>query len=297
MLCKINMSKINIKDLQSSSQDLTHRYKTKHQTRLLNPAERNVYLEARMPATQAVCEKVLSNLEKTDHITSFLDLGCGSGSATYATLKTLPNLQTIHLIDLDSSYSYNFDKPYQFFKQNFQDLNLIQSYDVIIISYALSECDNNLLKQVLLKSWEKTNLYLIIIEPGTTYGYTSFLTTRQYLIDLGAFIVAPCPHELACPLIHPDWCHFKIRLHRSKIHQQIKQGTKSFEDESYTFGIFAKQSTQTKHKRIIKKPIKRSGHILFDLCTSDGLKREIISRKDKQHYLKAKKLIWGDEIY
>jgi len=290
------MSKINLKDLQLSRQDLTQRYQTKHQTNLLNELERNVYLKSRMPATQAVCEKVFSILKTEKNITSFLDLGSGPGSATYIALKIFLDLLTIHLVDFDDGYNYNFCKPHQFFKQNFKELSLVQSYDIVAISYALSECDNDLVEKVLLKAWEKTNRYLIIIEPGTPYGYKSFLKSRQYLIEQGAFLVAPSPHQLACPLIKPDWCHFKIRLHRSKIHQQIKQGTKSFEDESYTFGIFAKQSIQTKHKRIIKKPIKRSGHILFDLCTSDGLKREIISRKDKQHYLKAKKLIWGDEI-
>ena len=289
------MNKINLKDLQLSRQDLTHRYKTKHQTNLLSQVERNVYLESRMPATQAVCEKVFSNLEKEENITSLLDLGCGPGSATYAALKIFSNLLTIHLIDLDSSYSYNFCKPYQFFEQQFKDLSIAQSYDIIVISYALSECDNNLLEKVLIKAWEKTNRYLVIIEPGTPYGYTSFLKTRQYLIEQGAFILAPCPHELACPLIKPDWCHFKIRLHRTKIHQQIKQGTKSFEDESYIFGIFSKQPNQVKSKRIIKKPIRRKGHILFDLCTSDGLNRDTISRKDKISYIKAKKLMWGDE--
>jgi len=290
------MSKINLKDLQLSRQDLTQRYQTKHQTNLLNELERNVYLESRMPATQAVCEKVFSIIKTEDNITSFLDLGCGTGSATYEALKIFSNLLTIHLIDIDSSYSYNFCKPHQFFKQNFKDLCLIQSYDIIVISYALSECDNDLVEKVLLKAWKKTNRYLIIIEPGTTYGYTSFLKARQYLIEQGAFLVAPCPHELTCPLAKPDWCHFKIRLNRTKIHRQIKQGTQSFEDESYTFGIFSKQYSQIKNKRIIKKPIRRKGHILFDLCTSDGLQREIISRKDKNRYIKAKKLIWGDRF-
>ncbi len=289
------MSKINIKDLQLSRQDLTLRYQTKHQTSLLSKAERNVYLESRMPATQAVCEKVFSILPKKANITSFLDLGCGPGSATYAALKTFPDLLTIHLIDRDNSYDYNFCKQHQFFKQNFKDLCITQSYDIVVLSYSLSECDNKFLEKVLFTTWEKTNQYLVIIEPGTPYGYASFLKTRQYLIENGAFLIAPCPHELACPLVNSDWCHFKIRLHRTKIHQQIKQATKSFEDESYTYGIFSKQPNQIKNNRIIKKPIRGSGHILFDLCTSDGLKRETISRRDKDRYIKAKKLIWGDE--
>ncbi len=291
------MRKINIKELQSSRQALTNRYRIEHQTNLLSSTERDVYLQSRMPATTAVCEKVLKCIAADNNILSFLDLGCGPGSATIAALKIFPQLQTIHLIDRDNCYDYGFCQAYKFFQQNFRELCLIQPYDLIVISYALSECDNTLLKNVLLQAWEHTNRYLIIIEPGTPYGYASFVKARQHLIDKGAFLVAPCPHELTCPLVSPDWCHFKIRLQRTKIHQQIKQGTRSFEDESYSFGVFSKQPTiKIKSKRIIKKPIKGSGHILFDLCTADGLKRETISRKDKPRYIQAKKLEWGDEF-
>ena len=136
----------------------------------------------------------------------------------------------------------------QFFQQKFEHLNIIQSYDVIVISYALSECNKKLIEEILHKAWQSTIKYLIIVEPGTPFGYSSFLNARQYLIEQGAFILAPCPHELICPLTNTDWCHFKIRLQRTKIHQQIKQGTQSFEDESYTFGIFSKQPIQIRKK-------------------------------------------------
>ena len=290
------MSKINIKELQLSRKNLTDRYKTKHRTDLLNPTERNVYVQSRMPATQAVCEKVFSQIKKNVNITSILDLWCGSGSATYAALKIFPSLSTIHLIDQHNYYEYDFSQPYQFFKQNFKDLNFSQSYDLIVASYAINECDDKLVENLLHYAWKYTNKYLVVIEPGTPHGYSAFLKARQHLIDQGAFLMAPCPHECACPLVHPDWCHFKIRLHRTKIHQQIKQGTKSFEDESYIFGIFSKHQEQKTINRIIKKPIKKSGHILFNLCTPDGLENETVSRKDKIRYVKAKRLEWGDEF-
>lgn len=291
------MKKINLKDLQQSRKNLTSRYQNQHQTKLLNNNERYVYLKSRMPATQTVCEKVLSELHEKQNITSLLDLGCGPGSATCAALKQLPNLTTLHLIDQDNNYTYTFAKPYSFFQQNFNNLSFTQSYDLIIISYALSECETPLIEKVLQQTYEYANKYIVIIEPGTPFGYESFLTTRKFLIDQGACITAPCPHELTCPLVDPDWCHFKIRLPRTKIHQQIKQGTQSFEDESYIFGIFAKnQQLITRKTRIIKKPIKNKGHIIFDLCTDQGLKRTIVSRKDKDSYIKAKKYSWSDKF-
>jgi len=112
-------------------------------------------------------------------------------------LQVFPQLQTLHLIDRDANYKYDFDKTYQaqFFKQNFQQLYLPQAYDLIVLSYALSECDDRLCEQVLNQAWKHTKQYLIVIEPGTPYGYASLLKTRQHLIEQGAFLIAPCPHE------------------------------------------------------------------------------------------------------
>jgi ribosomal protein RSM22 (predicted rRNA methylase) len=46
--------------------------------------------------------------------------------------------------------------------------------------------------------------------------------------------------------------------------------------------------------RVIRKPLQRSGHVLLDLCTANGLKRQTISKRDKEAYKKAVKLDWGD---
>lgn len=289
------MQKPNLKDLRLAQQHLTKQYRIEHQTQLLSSVERDVYLQARMPATQTVCEKVLAHIAQKN-ITSMLDLGCGPGSATMAAVQVLPQLQTLHLVDRDAKYEYAFGQAYQtqFFKQDFQQLCLLQAYDLIVLSYALSECNDRLREQVLTQAWGHTQQYLVVIEPGTPYGYASLLKTRQHLIGQGAFLMAPCPHECACPLVAPDWCHFKVRLQRSKIHQQIKQGTKSFEDESYSFAIFSKQPMTVKNKCIIKKPMVRTGHILFELCTADGLQKQTVSKKDKICYMQAKKLAWGE---
>lgn len=286
-----------IKVLQAARHALSQRYKTEHQTKDLSPAERHVYIQARMPATQAVCANILaSHLGSRADLNSLLDLGCGPGSATAAALQVLPNLQTIHLIDQDDGYPYNFVQHTHFMRQDFKQLSLPQSYDLTIISYALSECSESLLIAVLEQAWANTEKYLVLIEPGTPYGYASFMLARQHLINQGAKIIAPCPHENICPLSQGDWCHFKLRLARSKLHQQIKQGSQAFEDESYTFGIFSKSIVEQRHKRIIKKPMHKTGHMIFDLCTTIGLERIIVSRKNKTNYQRAKKLDWGDNL-
>lgn len=45
-----------------------------------------------------------------------------------------------------------------------------------------------------------------------------------------------------------------------------------------------------------RKPLHRSGHVTLDLCTSDGLKRETISKKNKALYKEATKVKWGDDF-
>ncbi|WP_165380395.1 small ribosomal subunit Rsm22 family protein [Candidatus Finniella inopinata] len=93
-----------------------------------------------------------------------------------------------------------------------------------------------------------------------------------------------------------DWCHFSVRLQRSGLHQSAKKGTLGYEDEKFSYLLVAKSGlvTPVVESRIIRKPIKRQGHIVIDVCTGGQLKREIIGKADPS-YKKVAKLEWGDE--
>jgi len=89
---------------------------------------------------------------------------------------------------------------------------------------------------------------------------------------------------------------------------------KGFEDQKYSYIVFRKGPRPSKSEttesyywpRIIRRPLKRSGHIIEDYCDTDGinytafslighLKRTVISKSQgKEIYTAARKSKWGD---
>ena len=93
-----------------------------------------------------------------------------------------------------------------------------------------------------------------------------------------------------------DWCHFSERIERSSLHRGAKLGTLGYEDEKFSYLVVAKSPAVSSQMRILRPPMKRSGHISLHVCTSEGIKIQTISRKDKEKYVLAKKLDWGDSF-
>jgi ribosomal protein RSM22 (predicted rRNA methylase) len=161
----------------------------------------------------------------------------------------------------------------------------------------LGEWPQALRSEIVKKLWDSAKQALIIIEPGTMPGFDIIRQTRQQLIDLGAAMIAPCPHTLKCPMPQDDWCHFSVRIERSRLHKQIKEGSLGYEDEKFSYIAVAKLPVDLPDARILRHPLKRSGHVSFALCTKNqGLVTKIISRRDGDLYKQARHLEWGDTI-
>ena len=124
------------------------------------------------------------------------------------------------------------------------------------------------------------------------------MQARDVLIEQQYTILAPCPHNKPCPLTAPDWCHFSVRLARSRLHRQLKDAELGYEDEKFCYLIASKSLVRdTDYDRILANPLKRSGHVHLKLCTHDGLlSQTIVSKKAKERYNRAKKADWGDRI-
>ena len=75
-----------------------------------------------------------------------------------------------------------------------------------------------------------------------------------------------------------------------------KDGALGFEDEKFSYIIVSKESVSPCGPRILRPPQKRKGHVIFSLCTPDGLKNKVVSQKEKEIYKKSKKLDWGDVL-
>ncbi|KZO90224.1 Rsm22-domain-containing protein [Calocera viscosa TUFC12733] len=189
-----------------------------------------------------------------------------------------------------------------------------------------------------------------------------------------AHVVAPCPHDGACPLHEAllaggkDYCHFSQRLQRPEFVRLTKHSSFGEEDVPYTYVVIrrgrrptleadserrgtgrlgsvgkeevlrerekrAGQPQEFHHDeepviglpeeeeevaistvmhadheairleayewpRIVYPPLKRSGHIIFDMCTMNGtIERHTIPKSQgKQPYYDARKASWGDSF-
>ena len=163
-----------------------------------------------------------------------------------------------------------------------------------ILSYVLGELSDPM--AVVEKCWEAAPL-LIIVEPGTPKAFQVMRKVRQRLIDMEAHIIAPCPHALACPIQGGDRCHFSARVERTRLHRLLKEGSLGYEDEKFCYLIASKTPEIPVSNRIIRHPLKQSGHVRLTVCTDQGkIEEKTISRKDKELYRQARDSEWGNGI-
>ncbi|PJD95522.1 MAG: hypothetical protein CK425_08370 [Parachlamydia sp.] len=312
----IETQNYSIADLKKARENLSNRYRddaqrqqiAKKQERWMDSSEKKIsYILTRMPATSGVLDLILEKLAlkiTSLQIDSLLDLGAGPGTASWMGCSRFPEIQKVTLIEQDgdliqlgqrlANHSTHAALQQAVWKE--QDLNQFEpdSHDLVVLSYVLGELND--FKDILAKSWHSTQKYLIIVEPGSQRGFSHILQAREDILKLGGSLVLPCPHSNACPMPQGDWCHFTKRIERSKMHRECKDATLGYEDEKFSYCVFAKNPSTASASRILEYPLKRSGHMHFRLCTPQGIEKRIVSRKDKELYTRAKKLEWGDDL-
>lgn len=232
---------------------------------------------------------------------SYLDVGCGPGASYWAIKELYPHLSDIYLLE-NNAFMYELLKA---LTRNERSLSLIKeeagrfepkSYDLISFSYSLGEMISP--ETILKKYWGATTSTLLITEPGTPEGFQTILKARSFLKTQGAFFIAPCGHNGPCPLAaHPkDWCHFSVRVERTHAHQSIKKGTLNYEDEKFSYLIASRIPLPVLGQRILKRPLKGTGHLRMDLCTPHGIEKKTVSKSGGEVYKKAKNKEWGDVL-
>lgn len=297
---------LDIASLADRYTDISHRYRSAGvDVALKSEQEVLAYCFARLPATFTVLEKTLSELIDltATHIHSITDLGCGPGASYFAFQHLFPHLQNTTCVDGNAAMMHLTQKVLQDEKNVSLIKTPMQHYtflptDLTLFSYSLGELTHSVRRHVLLQAWEQTKHALIVIEPGTPEGFAVQSAAREVLIESGAFIVAPCGHNAPCPLLTTpdDWCHFATHVPRSQAHKQLKKGALSYELEKYTYLIATQQPVAVPRHRIIRPPLKRSGHLILDICTQAGIVRTTYTKAKNKEYKKVQKAHWGDLV-
>ena len=292
------------KNLRSAREKVSADYRQGQRSSFQNKEELLSYLVTRMPATYAANREVFQAIRERlpeFQVKSLLDLGAGPGTASWAALDTFVELERLYLIEREQN-AIEIGKKLGLGHADWQCAALEDSWqtgsvDLAILSYVFAEMSqkNSL---VLLERLFKEKISLIaIIEPGTPKGFEKILSFREFALQKGAQIIAPCPHHFQCPMQGNSWCHFSARVERSRLHRQLKEGSLGFEDEKYSYLVFANRSKNLPmiEGRVVRSPFKGSGFVKLPLCAQDGKLKEItVTRSDKENYRIARDIKWGD---
>jgi ribosomal protein RSM22 (predicted rRNA methylase) len=304
--------------LMAAREDLTLRYRQRDfsQECMISATHRNAYVVTRMPATYAVVQRVMSEIRHRlpdMPLAHLLDLGAGPGTVMWAALEVFESIESIAhleqdlgLIDMGKKFAAFSNKPpctssewhHGDMRQGDVRKAVLskKTYDCISLSYALGELPPADAQTVVRDAWCAAKHMLVIIEPGTPYGFETIRMARSMLIKAGANIIAPCPHAAACPMATSDWCHFAQRLERTGLHRRVKDAALGHEDEKYSYIAVAKTPAPLPYARILRHPQRHSGHVGLTLCTADGVVQQTISRKSGELYKHARKAEWGEAL-
>ncbi|KAI0068027.1 Rsm22-domain-containing protein [Artomyces pyxidatus] len=264
---------------------------------------------------------------------------------------------------------------------------------VALSAFFLSSLKTHIQQRAMIKEmWESGADTVILIDHNTRAGFGAIVEAREYLLNMGkremedhptdesqirgSHVVAPCPHDGACPLYHSEStrlvCGFSQRLQRPPFVRLTKHSGAGHEDTGYSYVVIrrgvrpsppatevgrigevgkremrkllsqtrmtelqlhdetpasplatesASQLSESPENaveepesqnseifgqslrseafhwpRVVFPPLKRSGHVILDVCAPEGnINRMTIPKSQgKQPYYDARKARWGD---
>ena len=65
------------------------------------------------------------------------------------------------------------------------------------------------------------------------------------------------------------------------------------EDEKFAYVAVTRHPGEPAEARVLRHPQIRPGHVMLELCTTDGRRLETVSRREGERYRQARKLDWG----
>jgi ribosomal protein RSM22 (predicted rRNA methylase) len=276
-------------------------------TAITSETDALAYALARMPATYAAdiaSFNALAEIRPGFAPASLLDVGAGPGTATWAATEAFPSLQSLRLLDANDALcklalDLAGDSGREITYQRGEARTLLakaDAADLVVASYVIGEMAEAERTALAALMWEKCRDTLLVVEPGTPAGYARIIALRHQLIAAGAHVAVPCPHDGACPLAAPDWCHFAQRLQRSRAHKQVKGAQVPFEDEKFAYVALTRAAIGQRPSRVLAQPAVGKVEVSAKLCTPAGLEMARIPRRNKPAYAEARRWRWGDAV-
>ncbi|MFG2358579.1 small ribosomal subunit Rsm22 family protein [Streptomyces sp. NPDC048521] len=274
---------------------------------LRNRADVAAYAAYRMPATFEAVRSALAAF--ADAVPgwapgSHVDVGGGTGAATWAVTATWPGERGVTVLDwaepaLDLGRQIAAANP-ALTRTRWQRARIgsgltLDTTDLVTVSYVLNELAEPD-RTALVDAAATAARTVVIVEAGTPAGYARVIEARDRLVRAGFRVAAPCPHSAACPIVPgQDWCHFSARVGRSSLHRQVKGGSLAYEDEKFSYVAATRLPVEPAPARVVRRPQIRKGQVLLDLCEADErLRRTTVTKRHGDLYKAARDADWGD---
>ncbi len=241
---------------------------------------------------------------------SMLDIGSGPGTALWAAASHWSSIQKMVAWEREPAFialGQRFAKasPNLVVKQTqWQPITLRAnnlprdsvSYDLVVVGHVLNELNEELRKTVIAYAWERCSGVLLLVEPGTSAAFPIVKQAREQLLSLGAQTIAPCTHDLPCPLTN-DWCHFPQRINRPAFQRRAKGGSAGWEDSKFSYAALAKFPVgQPAWGRLIHQPNITKGFAELTLSTPEGILRIKAQKRNREIFQQFRDYSWGEAI-
>jgi ribosomal protein RSM22 (predicted rRNA methylase) len=295
-------------DITARAAQISRTYRDGGNSRAIaTPSDALAYALVRMPATYAAVVACLSALveARPDFAPkSLLDVGAGPGTASWGAAETFASLQSFMLLDINAALqtlALDLGREHPRLaamtcRRDAGALDDVAPADLVVASYLIGEVRETERRSLAERLWAKARDTLLVVEPGTPAGYAAIIAIRAHLIASGAFVAAPCPHDHACPLSAPDWCHFAQRLPRLRAHIQLKGAELPFEDEKFSYVVLTREPPPKRSARVLAPPVVGKVEVAAKLCTANGVDVAKVPRRDKAAYAKARRWRWSDAL-
>ncbi|MBQ7885923.1 MAG: rRNA methyltransferase [Clostridia bacterium] len=286
-----------------------YRMRTGQGQRLLTrESEAAAYAAARMPATFAAAYEAIAQALQASGLAprTLLDCGAGTGAASWAACELL-ELDQITCLEREDAMrgvgsalmraGFGALSQAQWTSCDLTAKAALPKADLVVEGYMLGELSEDLRLPVAQRLWEACAQMLVLIEPGTPQGFANLAAVRAHLLSLGAHVAAPCPAgSQRCPMADDDWCHFSVRVQRTRLHKALKGGEAPYEDEKYAYLALTREAPKAAcGARVLRHPLIQPGRITLTLCDAGEKQTRIVTKKDAL-WKRARKLSAGERV-
>ncbi len=171
-----------------------------------------------------------------------------------------------------------------------------ERYDLVVLGHVLNELPVDDQLRVVDTAWELTAGVLLIVEPGTSAAFPVVRSCRDHLLEKGAHTLAPCAHDLPCPLAN-DWCHFPQRIMRPAFQRRAREAPSQWEDSKFSYAAMARfPSASPIWGRVIRESTSNKAYAETKISSRAGTSRYRALKRYRDAYRSVRDLSWGDTL-